>query len=171
MTAAVAATRRVDVSGDTVVVVTPTYRLEVRVPVSGRARVVTMVRGPQVSAASLGLTAHQTAHQRRPGVMARLLWWAAPKVLRVTGCGGCGASAAPVPVIVSLPVMVAQRRASCEACAIYRKRWGVSWCGTPGPLRLLKRMFIRRRQTDLGCGCLLNLKRLIPWAKCPAGRW
>lgn len=156
-TAALVATRRVDTGSDTILIVTPTYRLEVRVPVSGRPKVVGLVRGRQVSEASMRLTAHQTSHQRRPGWIAGLLWWVAPKVLRAAGCGGCGDTASPqVAVVVPLSIMVGERKDSCLSCAIYRRRWRwFSIC--PRPLG--------------GCGCLLNIKWRVPWSRCPAGRW
>lgn len=88
-------------------------------------------------------------------------------------CGGCkAAAAANPPATVLLRGWRARlfRRAGrervCAQCDTAIRWLGLEWCGKPR--NAIKRLL--GYATD-GCGCILNVKRRIGWADCPAGKW
>lgn len=106
----------------------------------------------------------------RGPVWMRWLARCAPRALIVV-CPSCG-PALRREVRVPLPVMAQHRREVCtsESCAVYRRRFGLHWCGTPAPLRFIKLNWLRRA-VELGCGCLLNVKWWTPFSRCPYERF
>lgn len=88
-------------------------------------------------------------------------------------CGGCKKAAAENPpgrvVLRGWRVRLHRRAGRERVCASCETaiRWiGLDWCGKPR--NAFKR--ILGYATD-GCGCILNIKRRIGRAECPADKW